>query len=105
MKKIALAAAAAFVAAPAYADDPAADIWTAKCKSCHGADGKADTRQGRQHKIDDMSDPGWQERHSDDQIRKVISEGVPDTKMKPYKDKLSAAEIDALVKHIRSLKK
>lgn len=91
-------------AAPAFADDTA-DIWKAKCKSCHGGDGKADTKEGKKSKIDDMSVAAWQDKHSDEKIKKAIMEGVPDTKMKPYKEKLSEAEIDGLVKHIRGLKK
>lgn len=106
MKKLCLAAAIAvsFVAAPAFANETA-DLWKAKCKSCHGETGKADTKEGKKNKIDDMSDAKWQANHDDAKIRKAIAEGVPDTKMKAYKDKLSAAEIDALVKHIRTFKK
>lgn len=106
MKKLCLAAALAFsfAAAPALADDAVKEVWTAKCKSCHGATGKADTKQGKKHKVDDLTDAKWQERHSDEKIKKAIAEGVPDTKMKSYKDKLSDAEMDGLVKLIRSFK-
>ncbi|MBX5481028.1 MAG: cytochrome c [Myxococcaceae bacterium] len=105
MKKLCagLVLAISFASATAFADDTA-DLWKAKCKSCHGADGKADTKEGRKSKIDDMSTAEWQSKHSDAEIKKVISEGKPDTKMKPYKDKLSEAEIDGLVKYIRGLK-
>ena len=105
MRTLLLALALTFsVAGPAYADD-VADIWKAKCKSCHGETGKADTKVGQKEKIDDMSAAGWQAKHTDTAIRKVISEGSTDNKkMKPFKDKLSAEEIDALVKHIRTFK-
>ena len=104
MKKLCagLVLALSFAATPAFADD-VADIWKAKCKSCHGDDGKADTKEGKKSKIKDISTEEWQAKHSDADIKKVISEGV--TKMKPYKDKLSEAEIDGLVKYIRALKK
>ena len=106
MKSLCLSAALAlsFVAAPAFADETA-DLWKAKCRSCHGAEGKADTKEGKKHKIDDMTTAAWQEKHSDTQIRNAIANGIPDTKMKAYSDKLSAAEIDALVKYVRTLKK
>lgn len=105
MKKLFVATAVAFALAAGTASaDDAADIWKAKCKSCHGATGKADTKEGRKHKIDDLTEADWQQRHSDEKIRKVIAEGKPDTKMKAYKDKLSAQEIDALVAYIRTLK-
>lgn len=91
-------------AAPAHAAD-AATIWSKKCASCHGKTGAADTKMGKKHKVDDMTDAGWQERHSDEKLRKAIVEGVKGTKMKAFGDKYSAEEIDALVAHIRTLKK
>lgn len=90
--------------ASAFADD-SADLWKAKCKSCHGATGQADTKEGRKSKIDDLSLPAWQAKHSDEQIKKVILDGKKDTKMKAYREKLSEAEIDGLVRYIRTLKK
>jgi cytochrome c553 len=98
------ALALSLLAAPALADDTA-DLWKAKCRSCHGADGKADTKEGKKNKIDDMSTAEWQAKHSDEEIQKTIAGGVPDTKMKAYKETLSAEEIAALVKHIRTFKK
>ncbi len=90
-------------ATPALAD--VSEVWTAKCKSCHGESGKADTAQGKKHKIKDMTTADWQSGRTDAQLKKAISEGVADTKMKAYGDKLSAAELDGLVKHVRALKK
>jgi mono/diheme cytochrome c family protein len=93
------------LSAVAWADS-AEDIWTAKCKSCHGADGKANTKEGKKQKIDDMSKPDWQAHNSDADMKKIITEGSEkkDSKMKAFKDKLSAAEIDSLVAYIRTLK-
>lgn len=106
LKSLSAAAAIAvsLTAAPAFAEE-IAEVWKAKCRSCHGADGKADTREGKKHKIDDMTTEAWQSKHSDPAIREAIENGVPDTKMKAYKDKLSTAEIDGLVKYVRSFKK
>ncbi len=106
MKKLSIAVAMVFslTATFAHASD-AAEIWKAKCKSCHGEAGAAETPNGKKYKVDDMTDAGWQSGHSDEKIKNVIMEGKADTKMKPYKDKLSGAEIDALVKHIRTFKK
>ena len=89
----------------AAADPAKGEAVFAKCKSCHGSDGKADTKEGRKSKIADMSTSEWQSKHSDAEIKKVIAEGKADTKMKAYKDKLSDAEIDGLVKYVRTLKK
>ncbi len=91
------------LATPALADE-AADVWKAKCKSCHGEDGKAKTKMGEKEKIPDISLADWQKRHSDEKIRKVIAEGSADNaKMKAFKDKLTPEQIDALVKHVRGL--
>ncbi|MFL5319587.1 MAG: c-type cytochrome [Myxococcaceae bacterium] len=106
MKRSIIAAVACLtLAAPAFADS-AADTYKAKCKSCHGEDGAGKTKTGEKEKIADMSDPAWQKKHTDEDIKTVISEGSKDNKkMKPFKDKLSAEEIDGLVKYIRTLKK
>lgn len=92
------------LSANVYADETA-DIWKAKCKSCHGDDGKAQTKMGQKEKIDDLTTEAWQKKHSDEDIKKVIVEGsTENTKMKPFKDKLTPEQIDGLVKHIRGLK-
>jgi mono/diheme cytochrome c family protein len=107
MKKLALSLALSFaLGGSAFAADAAVDIWKAKCKGCHGEDGKAKTKVGEKEKIDDLSDPKWQANHSDEKIREVITNGSKKekSKMKPFKDKLSAEEIDSLVQYIRTLK-
>jgi cytochrome c6 len=87
-------------------EESAAETWTAKCKSCHGPDGKAQTQMGKKEAIDDLSLPAWQSAHSDAQIREAIAEGSPkNKKMKAFKDKLSPAQIDALVAYVRTFKK
>lgn len=91
--------------APAFAAD-AATNWAAKCKSCHGEDGRGDTAMGRKNKVRDISTAEWQGKTTDAQIKKVIADGSPDNaKMKAYKDKLSRDEIAALVTYVRGLKK
>lgn len=96
--------AVVLTAGPVFADD-AQSLWTGKCKSCHAEKGNADTRLGREKKIADLSAAAWQSKKSDAEIKKVISEGVADTKMKPYAEKLSEGEIASLVAHIRGFKK
>jgi mono/diheme cytochrome c family protein len=93
------------LATAAHADE-AVELWTAKCKSCHGSDGKAQTPMGKKESIVDMSQPAWQKAESDADIREYIVEGSPrNKKMKPYKDKLTPEQIDSLVAYIRTLKK
>lgn len=105
MKLPRLFAALTFIAASsAFAEVDAPAIWKSKCKGCHGDTGKADTKKGKEYKVEDLTIAKWQDKHTDDDIKKGITEGVPKTKMKGFKDKLSAEEIDALVKHVRTLK-
>ena len=102
--KTSLLSLSLLLAPAAYADE-ISDIYKAKCKSCHGETGKADTKNGRKYKMDDISTEKWQARHSDAQIRKVIADGDPDNdKMKAFKNKLSAEQIDGLVQHVRSFR-
>ena len=106
MKKTILATLACLsLAAPALADDATVDIWKAKCKSCHGDDGKAKTKMGEKEKIPDLTDAGWQKKHSDADIKETITNGSKENaKMKAFKDKLTPEQIDGLVKYIRAMK-
>ena len=82
------------------------EIWRSKCKSCHGVDGSAQTASGKNQKIPDMRDRVWQEKFSDEEIRKNISDGSAEhKKMKAFKTALSAEEIGDLIKHIRVFRK
>ncbi len=85
--------------------------WKAKCSSCHGPDGKGDTEKGKKMKVADYTSKDWQGKVTDDELKKAISEGVKKEadgvkkEMDPFKDELKPEQIDALVKHIRSLAK
>ena len=86
------------------ADAPASNIdgkalYLAKCKSCHGADGKGKTKFAEKNEIEDLTE------HKPPlaKIVKAITEGVKDTKMKPFKDKLSKDEINAIAAYVRTL--
>jgi cytochrome c553 len=94
------------LSARAEEDKKTARTWKAKCGSCHGAEGKADTEQGQKAKISDFSTAAWQKGKSDADIKAAIEGGKKKegVEMEPYKDKLEAAQIDALVQHIRSFK-
>ncbi len=92
------------LSATVYAEESAGDIWKAKCKGCHGDDGKAKTKMGEKEKIPDLTNADWQKKHSDAAIKEVITNGSKDNaKMKPFKEKLTPEQIDGLVKYIRTL--
>lgn len=83
-----------------------------KCVVCHGANGMGDGPGGAalNPKPRNLTEAAWQDSVKDDELRKAILEGGaavgksaamppnPDLKVKPEL-------LDALVKHVRSLKK
>jgi cytochrome c553 len=82
--------------------------WTKHCASCHGKDGKGETKAGRMAGVKDQTDPKYQAGLTDDKMIAAIKDGLKEggkEKMKPFKDKLSDDEIKALVAHVRTLKK
>ena len=85
-------------------DDPKT-LFDQKCKFCHGEDGKGQTKKGKLVKAADFTGPRWQKLTTDDEIRKAITNGVPKTKMKAFKDKLTPEQIEALVKYVRAFGK
>jgi mono/diheme cytochrome c family protein len=109
MKIILLALVAglgATVAHGAAAKDPSTamvkEIWENNCQLCHGDRG-APPPEARKLGVADLSLPKWQASRTDDQIRKIILNGKPDTLMQPFKDELAPEEIEALVKYVRKL--
>lgn len=104
MKKQLAVVLALSLSGAAFAEDSVADIWKAKCKSCHGEDGKAKTKMGEKEKIPDFSNAAWQKKHSDAELKDVIANGSKENaKMKAFKDKLTPEQIDGLVKYVRGM--
>jgi cytochrome c553 len=77
----------------------AKSLFDGKCKSCHGADGKGDTTIGKKVNIPSLAGT----KLGKDKIISTIENGVADTKMKGYKDKLSKEEIEALAGYVKKL--
>jgi cytochrome c6 len=78
----------------------AAALWAQHCASCHGKDGKGTTMMGKKLGLKDYTK---EQGFSDAEAANVIKNGKG--KMKGYKDKLSDADVKALVAYVRSLKK
>lgn len=74
-------------------------IFEAKCKSCHGADGKGETTIGKKVGIPSLAGT----KLSKSKIISTTENGVADTKMKGFKDKLSADEIEAVATYVTKL--
>ena len=81
--------------------------WDKNCASCHGKDGKSDTKAGRKAEAKDLTDAKIQAAFTDDKAFTEIKNGIKDgakVKMKPA-DKLTDDEIKALVAMVRTFKK
>lgn len=101
------AAAFALLAPGSFAAAPAAENWENHCTSCHGEDGKAQTKQGKKLKLRDYSDPAVQAEMKDDSMLQAILDGVKENgkeRMKGFKEELSVEESKELVAFIRQLK-
>ena len=92
---------ASFVA-PTLAQDSAADVYTAKCKMCHGADGQGNTPAGKIAKIVSFKDSSVVNA-SDVDLIPIIKNGK--NKMPAFAGKLSDDQISSLVVYIRTLQK
>jgi cytochrome c553 len=79
-------------------------VWRASCASCHGRDGKGETRAGRRAGVKDLVDATYQESFSDEEAFKAVKFGMVKNGtelMKPFKDELTDVEIHALIVHLR----
>jgi len=81
----------------------ATQLFSKKCASCDGRNGRAKTFKAKLNHARNISDSEWQERVSDERIFNSIMNGKG--KMPAYGKKLSEQEIEALVTYVRGLKK
>lgn len=78
-----------------------ADLYKARCASCHAADGSGNSPVGKKMGLRDLGSAEVQAQ-SDAELKTITMEGKG--KMPAYKGKLSDAEVDAIVKHMRTFK-
>jgi len=81
----------------------AATLFARNCVRCHGKDGRAKGIKRSLSGARDLTDPGWQDRVSDERIFNVISNGKG--RMPGFSKKMSEAEIETVVQFVRGLKK
>lgn len=86
-------------------------LYEAKCATCHGDDGHAKTELGIEMGIADMTKAEYWKDLTLEGARKSVLEGIKRTfhgkeqEMKPFKDRLTPAQVDALIIYSASLKK
>jgi mono/diheme cytochrome c family protein len=72
-------------------------IFKKRCAACHGMNGRGDTKLGKRFKI-----PSLASSHASTwKINRVIKHGVPKSKMRAYKQKLNARELDAVTAFVK----
>src|SRR3954463_541718 len=76
--------------------------YKAKCQMCHGATGMADSGAGKAMKVKPATDPDVK-KMSEAEMIKATEDGTG--KMKPFKGKLSDAEIKGAVQYFRTFAK
>ena len=84
-------------------DEPNAEqIYAARCARCHGEDGKAETRMGKNMGARNFTDAAWHKDTKDEDIFSTIKDG--NGAMPAFGNKLSDEEIKALVGKVRKFK-
>jgi mono/diheme cytochrome c family protein len=77
-------------------------VYSENCVLCHGPQGSP-SEPMKKLGVADLSSPKWQASRTDDQIRKIVSDGKPDTLMRAFRDELGEDDIAAVVKYVRTL--
>lgn len=77
-----------------------AGLYSAYCAKCHGADGRAQTDQGKATGARDFTNPRWKARTSVEEAAAAIRDG--DGEMPAYKRRLTTAQIQALAEYTKS---
>lgn len=81
-------------------------LFKRECSSCHGVDGKGETRAGKRAGVKDFTDAAYQATWTDEEAFQVVSTATKDGKelrnKKPFAGKLTEEQIRLLVEHVRS---
>lgn len=98
---VAVAAAAAPPLPQEVSQEQAAELYKARCQKCHGPEGHAKQKGAGMS----FADGEWKHGSDLKTIEGIITNGVPETGMEPFKDELAPEEIQALARYVRSLDK
>lgn len=92
--------------APPLPATDGASVYENSCAKCHGADGKGDTGMGRKAREEGKKWPDLSSSTTDAaKVLAIITDGVPDTKMKAYGPKLSAEALKNVADYVLTLRK
>jgi len=82
-----------------------AALFVQTCARCHGVDGRGEEQARRELGVPNMADVAWQAAHPDPLIKRTVHEGSRSKKMPPFGDVYSDAQLDAIIRHIRGLRR
>jgi mono/diheme cytochrome c family protein len=97
-----LASPAVLGAAAAKSPAEARALFETKCAPCHGKTGQPAPMFAKLG-VRAFVDAEWQKSRSDAELRASIEAGRPGTAMRSFKGELKPEELDALIRHIRTL--
>lgn len=82
------------------------ELYKKYCVSCHGRDGKAQTRKAKFNHARDIADSKWQDEVTDERIFNSIMNGRNVRGHMPaFSKKINDQEVEALVTFVRGLRK
>lgn len=103
-----IASTVVFLAASGAGANEAKELWDKNCASCHGADGKAQTKTGRMLKVEDLTNPEVRAKFDRARMIQATKDGIPkeegSTKlmMPAYAEKLTDEQIGLLIDYVES---
>ena len=86
----------------------AATLWRKDCATCHGADGRGNTKEGSKRYISDLTDAALQAKFTDEEAAKSIKSGLKDAKGRVIMKAIGGVsddDVKSLVAYVRALKK
>ncbi|MBL8114874.1 MAG: c-type cytochrome [Acidobacteria bacterium] len=89
----------------ACAKDDGASLWRLKCASCHGATGRGDTKFSAGRPYSNLLDDSFRHGGSFEEMRTLVAKGDPKSPMPAFEGRLTAAEIDLVVRYVEELRR
>ena len=98
LRRLVAPGAAALLLGSCGPSDPGERVWARKCAGCHGSDGGGKADYVAKFPYTDLTDGKFRHGTGRDEVRKMVADGGdPKSPMPAFRDRLSPAEIDAVV--------
>lgn len=95
---LAVPGAAALALSSCGPSDPGERVWVRKCSGCHGRDGSGKAEYVAKFPYANLTDGRFKHGSGRAEVRRLVADGGdPRSPMPAYRDRLSPAELDAVV--------